>query len=245
MPTTLTLFLRFAGSYSDAIRMGDIPKGGVMVHRALVRPLVLLSSIVILGNGCGFVFTSGPPQGHEQMDYFTCTESNVGPALDGVWAGLNLAGAIIIASDQDAYIDPGPAIAGGILWGVFSTAAMIVGTNKTKKCREAKRLLAQRQGSGVVPTPQSADATVVSVVIRPTQSVLDVDDELQLSATAYNSSGVVVPGAAFVWSSSNDAIASVSSSGLVSAHAAGNVVIAARTANVVGTARIEVQAGGM
>jgi len=45
-----------------------------------------------------------------------------------------------------------------------------------------------------------------------------------------------------MWSSSNDAIASVSNAGLVTAHAAGAVVIAANTGNVVGTARLVVTA---
>ena len=46
----------------------------------------------------------------------------------------------------------------------------------------------------------------------------------------------------FVWSSSNDAIASVNNAGLVTAHATGAVVIAANTDNVVGTANIVVAA---
>jgi uncharacterized protein YjdB len=46
----------------------------------------------------------------------------------------------------------------------------------------------------------------------------------------------------FAWSSSNDAIASVSSAGLVTAHGPGTVVIAANTSNVVGTASILVTA---
>jgi len=51
-----------------------------------------------------------------------------------------------------------------------------------------------------------------------------------------------MPDRPFLWSSSNDAIASVSNAGLVTAHAAGTVVIAANAGNVVGTARIVVTA---
>jgi hypothetical protein len=46
----------------------------------------------------------------------------------------------------------------------------------------------------------------------------------------------------FTWSSSNDAIASVSIAGLVTTHATGAAVIAANTANVVGIANIMVVA---
>jgi len=67
-----------------------------------------------------------------------------------------------------------------------------------------------------------------------------VGAQLQLVAEAHGSSGAVIVNRPFTWSSSNDAVASVSNAGLVSAHAAGAVVIAANTNNVVGTVRVVV-----
>ena len=181
----------------------------------------------------------GPPVGHEQMDYFTCTEGDAGPILDIVWAGLNVAGAVVCAADPDSYENSGACVAVGLGWGALSGTSAVVGFGKTKKCRDAKQQLAERQSQQRAPgREQQADIVVQSVVLTPSADTLAIGDRVQLTAAAYNSSGAVIPNRMFAWSSSNDAIASVSSTGLVTAHATGEVVIAARTDNVVGTATL-------
>jgi uncharacterized protein YjdB len=175
------------------------------------------------------------------MDYFTCTESDAGPIIDFVWAGLNVAGAIVYASDPDAYENSSAGIAVGLGWGAFSTSAGIVGLNKTKKCRAAKRQLAERQARGrAAERDQPADILVQTVVLMPAVDTLSVGEQVQLVAAAYNSSGAIIANKMFAWSSSNDATASVNNAGLVTAHATGAVIIAARTDNVVGTGNIVV-----
>ena len=175
------------------------------------------------------------------MDYFTCTEGDVGPIVDFVWAGLNLAGVIAIASDPDAYENSTGGVVVGLSWVAFSGAAGIVGLNKTKKCRAAKRQLAERAARGrAAERDQPADIVVQSVDLTPAADTLTVGERVQLVATAYNSSGAVIPNRMFSWSSSNDAMASVSNAGLVTAYAVGAVVIAGRTDNVVGRANIVV-----
>jgi uncharacterized protein YjdB len=79
---------------------------------------------------------------------------------------------------------------------------------------------------------------VMAVIITPAADTLAVGAQLQLVAAAHTSSGATTLGRMFTWSSSNDAIASVSNAGLVTARAPGSVVIAANTNNVVGTATI-------
>jgi uncharacterized protein YjdB len=79
---------------------------------------------------------------------------------------------------------------------------------------------------------------VQTVVLAPAADTLAVGAQLQLVATARGSSGAEILNREFAWSSSNDAIASVSTAGLVTAHAPGTVVIAANTSNVVGTATL-------
>jgi len=83
-------------------------------------------------------------------------------------------------------------------------------------------------------------ADVQTVQITPAVDTLAIGERVQLVASAIASSGTAVPDRTFTWSSSNDAIASVSNSGLVTTHAAGAAVIAANTNNVVGTASIVV-----
>ena len=221
-----------------------------LTRRSRSLQLALTCFALATSTGCGFIFSKGPPPGHEQMDYFTCTETNTGPILDIVWGGLNLLGALSIASDPDTYeetygVDASTGIVIGLAWTGVSTVSAATGFSRSKKCRDAKLQLAQRQAqyrSGAVP-PTSTEAVLVqSVVLSPPSDTLAVGATLQLVATAYHSSGVAIPGKSFTWSSSNDAVASVSDAGLVTAHAPGSAVIAANTANVVGTARLTVVA---
>lgn len=206
-----------------------------------LRSGAFLAALLMFVSGCGFVLSKGPPRGHETTDYFTCTESNTGPILDIVWGGLNVLGAVIAAAEPDPYGDRGPAVAVGLGWGVLSGFSAASGFKKSEQCRTAKKQLAERLrlGRPVVP----AVVTVVqSVVITPAADTLATGGTRQLVASAHDSSGAGIPGRAFVWSSSNDAIASVSAAGLVTAHAVGTVIIAANTSGSVGTARIVVGA---
>ncbi len=206
--------------------------------------LIVLSLSSLLLAGCGFVISQGPPTGHEQLDAFSCTESNAGPTLDIVWASLNVLGAVAAASDPSAYDNSGQIVAVGLAWGVFSSFSAASGFNKSKRCRAALLELAARQAqrranpSGLsLPTEVPS---VQAVMVTPPEDTLAVGERVQLVASAHSSSGIVVPNRDFMWSSSNDAIASVSNAGLVTARAAGTAVIAANTGNVVGTARIMV-----
>ena len=215
-----------------------------MIDRASKRSMTMSIFIlsVLCSTGCGFILTHAPPDDHAQLDSFSCTESNGGPIVDFVWAGLNLLGALTIAANPDDYPNEGETVAIGLSWAALGTAAGAVGVGKTKKCREAKQALAARQRQGQGPTPQGADTVVQAVRIAPLAGMLSVGDQLQFVATPFNSRGVEVSGKAFSWSSSNEAIASVSRAGLVTARAPGTVVVAANTQNVVGTANITVKA---
>ncbi len=209
-------------------------------HASTVACMVLLP---LSASACGFIFSHGPPEGHENMTYFSCTESNAGPILDIIWGALNVLGAISVASDPSSYDSPDQTIAVGLAWGAVSAPAAAVGFNKSRRCRDAKQQLAARQAHALPvqgPVDTAGQAVVQAVVITPQLDTLSVGERVQLVASAHSSSGAVVSSKFFSWSSSNDAIASVSSAGLVTAHASGSVVIAARTDNTVGTANVVV-----
>ena len=197
--------------------------------------LIFAGSVWLLASGCGFVFSKGPPTGHQQMESFTCNESNAPPALDIVWAGLNVLGAAAAAADPSSYENSGQIVAVGIGWGVFSSFSAAHGFKKSRECREALQQLADRQAQrrGIVGT-----IPVQGVIVTPTDDTLAVGERVQLVAEARSSSGELVANRTYIWSSSNDAVASVSNAGLVTAYAPGSVVIAANTNNVVGVARI-------
>src|SRR6266487_2664309 len=44
--------------------------------------LFLCLPLLAAASGCGWIFTHGPPTGHEQLEYIPCTESDAGPHLE-------------------------------------------------------------------------------------------------------------------------------------------------------------------
>lgn len=208
----------------------------VALRPAMVALVALLS---VGASACGFIFSHGPPDGYEQMASFDCTTENTGPILDLVWAGLNVAGALSASANPQDYQNSGQIVAVGLSWGVVSSISAATGFSKSKACRAAKIQMGQR---GLAPhaEPLFGDSVVQAVAVQPPVDTLAVGEQVQLIAAAHNSSGSMVPNQFFAWSSSNDAIASVGPAGLVSTHATGSVVIAARTASIVGIATIVV-----
>lgn len=209
----------------------------------LSRPLGIALLVVMLPGlaGCGFLFTKAPPDNYQQMNSFNCTESDAAPVLDVVWGSLNVLGALAAASDPYAYENPDQIVAIGLGWGVVSTASAITGFNNTKKCRNARAEAAARNpiaAPAAAQPPLGVDPVLVE--ITPAVDTLRVGERVQLVASAHESSGTLLPGRSYTWTSSNDAIASVNAAGNVFANAAGSVVIAARTGSVVGTAKIVV-----
>jgi len=81
-----------------------------------------------------------------------------------------------------------------------------------------------------------APKTVAAVVITPNPVSATVGQSAQLTAVAKDAAGSALAGRAITWSSSNAAVATVSSAGLVSAVSAGTVTISAAADGVTGQA---------
>ena len=141
-------------------------------HASTVACTVLLP---LSASACGFIFSHGPPEGHENMTYFSCTESNAGPILDIIWGALNVLGAISVASDPSSYDSPDQTIAVGLAWGAVSAPAAAVGFNKSRRCRDAKQQLAARQAHAppVQGPIDTAGQAVVEAVGTTVQATLD------------------------------------------------------------------------
>lgn len=89
--------------------------------------------------------------------------------------------------------------------------------------------------------PPPTSNPVATVSISPSASdLVSIGEMVQLSASAQAMDGSAVSGKTFVWSSSNDAVATVSASGQVAAVANGTVTITASTDGVDGDATVEV-----
>jgi len=193
--------------------------------------------------GCGLFFTHGPPPDHAELKAFSCTESRGGPIADLAWGGLNLLGALVVASHPDQYTNSQQAIATGIGWAVISFISGGVGMDKVSRCATAKRELAARQArADSTLALAAAGQAVQSIVVWPSADTIAVGVRVQLHAEAFASSGTTVPDRLFTWSSSNDTIASVSEAGLVTANSPGKAIVAASTSGVTGTASIVVVA---
>jgi len=86
------------------------------------------------------------------------------------------------------------------------------------------------------------DVVAASVDVKPASSSIEVGSSVQLSFTAKDALGNPIAGSTATWSSSDETVASVDQTGLVSGHRAGNVTISATVEQAVGTAAVEVTA---
>ncbi|HEU5186841.1 MAG TPA: Ig-like domain-containing protein, partial [Gemmatimonadaceae bacterium] len=88
--------------------------------------------------------------------------------------------------------------------------------------------------------PPSAPAPVASVQVSPTTANVEVGQTVQLNATLRDSVGNTLTGRTITWASTNPAVASVSSTGLVTGVAAGTTTVSATSENQSGTATVTV-----
>jgi hypothetical protein len=145
-----------------------------------VRTMIRIAVVALLPvhvAGCSLLFVNGPPREHAQMPYFTCTQSNVVPILDAVWAGLNgLGAAIALTTDQrefefDYDQSRNQTIVVGAGWLLLSGFSAYSGFERTAACRDATMKLFVRQsqsslGPGLHP-PHAA--VTFSLARRGTQ----------------------------------------------------------------------------
>jgi hypothetical protein len=85
-----------------------------------------------------------------------------------------------------------------------------------------------------------AEGPVASVQVTPTLAQLEEGSTLQVSAELKDIVGTVLTGRALEWSSSNQALATVSATGLVTAAARGSVTLTATSEGISGHAEITV-----
>ncbi len=95
-----------------------------------------------------------------------------------------------------------------------------------------------KSGSAVVT---GARVPVSILTIAPQRDTIDVGATRQLSATATDSVGGLLVGRLVSWSTSNSAIATVSSAGLISAIAPGTVTVSALSEGITGVSNIVVR----
>lgn len=100
-----------------------------------------------------------------------------------------------------------------------------------------------KSGAAAITVATPPPAPVASVAIQPTSLTLTVGGTGALSATPRDAAGTVLTGRAVTWTSNLDPIATVSSSGVVTARSPGTVTITATSEGKSATATVVVQAG--
>jgi uncharacterized protein YjdB len=142
-------------------------------------------------------------------------------------------------------LDAGGEILGGrtITWAVGNTSVATVSTGGILRAvaQGATTITATVEGKVGVATVTVSVVPVKSVAVTPPTGDIVVAQTLQLTAAPRDSAGGALAGRVVTWRSSNDAIATVSSSGLVVAFAAGNATITATSEGVNGTAAVRVR----
>jgi len=81
---------------------------------------------------------------------------------------------------------------------------------------------------------------VATVLVTPETASVEVGSTQQFSAEAQDANGFTIPDAAFAWSSSDEAVATVDGTGLATGQAEGNATIMAESEGVAGTATLTV-----
>jgi uncharacterized protein YjdB len=95
-------------------------------------------------------------------------------------------------------------------------------------------------GEPTAPQQTQNTPTVASVEVTPGTATIEVGGTTQLAATPKDASGNTVSGQSVTWSSSSDAIATVSASGLVTGQSVGTATITASAGGQSGTATVAV-----
>jgi hypothetical protein len=107
----------------------------------------MIAVAVVLGSGCSFVFSEGPPARHGELLAFTCTRSYLPPLLDVPVAVL---GAMPLATELSQGKDAGGgpiAVGVGLTATVVATASAVYGVVMARRCRAARDELAVRASS--------------------------------------------------------------------------------------------------
>jgi len=135
-------------------------------------------------------------------------------------------------------------VSGGVLVQTIDNGGRHVGRYQAGALPGTYRVIAMAQSG---PTQKSDTANVLvttipvaAVVVAPPAVALESGETAQLTATPQDASGAPLTGRAITWSSGNTAVASVSSSGLVTAKAAGSATVTATSEGKSGSASITV-----
>jgi hypothetical protein len=95
-------------------------------------------------------------------------------------------------------------------------------------------------GSAAITVTAAPPVPVASVTVSPGTAALLVGQSAQLTATARDATGTVLPGRVVTWTTSAPGVATVSGTGFVTTHGAGTATVTATSETRTGTATVTV-----
>ena len=203
-------------------------------HRTIIRLSAVLA-VVALAKGCGDGDSPSAPPTPEPARPTTVTVSPATHELTALGTTVQLS---VEVRDQSSAVMAGATV-------TWTSSASSVATVDASG-------LVTAAGNGTATITASAGSASGSAVVTVTQSVASVEvspsvDELttlgatvQLTAEAFDANGHAVAGAEFSWESSDDAVATVDESGLVTGVSKGVATITARAGDASGSAVVSV-----
>jgi len=129
-----------------------------------------------------------------------------------------------------------------VTWASSNTSVATVSSSGlvTGKVAGSATITATSEGQSGTAAITVVHVPVASVTVSPASASVPAGSALQLTATPKDAAGNPLSGRTIAWSSSNTAVATVSSSGLVSGVVAGSATITAMSEGQSGTAAITV-----
>lgn len=192
---------------------------------------LMTCALLVAAAGCG-----GGGGGDITPPTPTVTQVTLSPGSATIIAGQT---ASFTATPKDA---AGNAVSGLVVgWSINDPNVATVSNGTVTAVRPGTATLTATAANIATTAAITVVAAVANVTISPPTSSLTVGQTATLTPTLTDASGATITGRAVTWSSSNDAIASVSNAGVVTAKAVGSVTITASAEGKSGTASVEVK----
>jgi uncharacterized protein YjdB len=241
------------GSRTSLVGTASDDAGHVLADRAIVWTSSNTSVATVDATGtvvavsAGTVTITGASEGKTATATFSITQGavasvSIAPDKVTMVAGQST---LLAASPRDAN---GAVVSGkSAIWSSSNTAVATVASDGTVTAGGAGSATITATVDGVSGTSEVtvSNVPVKSVSVSPGTASVAIGASTALSVTVRDANDAVVTGRVVSWTSSNNAVATVSSAGVVTGVSAGSATITATSEGQSGTATVSVTAGGV
>lgn len=152
-----------------------------------------------------------------------------------------VAGQTVTLSAQPKDVSGNVVTGQGVAWATSDATIATVSGGVVTAIKPGSATVSATSGSATANTTVTVIAAIDRVVVTPSPADVIVNSTVQLTATLRDAAGAEIPARNIVWSSSSDAAATVSSTGLVTGKVVGAVTITATAEGKVGSTTVNVR----